>query len=938
MPRVTQPSFATGEISPEMRGRIDTSAYASGLAKARNALIHVYGGVGKRPGTRFVGPCKDHTYAPRLIPFQFKTTDTYMLEFGDSYMRVIRDGGYVTEAATTITGVTNANPAKVSSTAHGYTDGDTVYITDIVGMTELNGRWFIVDNATANDYDLTHFADGSNIDSTLYSTYTSGGSAAKIYEIVTPYAEADLFEISYTQSADVMTLTHRNYAVQELSRTGHTAWTLSPLVIGPSITEPVGVSITVNTTGTETDYYKVTAIDKQTGEESLSGLDGTSATITGATAANPVVITATAHGFSDGDEVKLDSVGGMVELNGYRFIVTNSDANTFELYDVDGVAIDGTGYTAYTSGGIARLVYSFVTNSNATRDNTISWSAVTGAEYYLVYRKIHGIYGFIGETKELTFDDENYEPNTSLTIPNFRDPFPDTTDQPQAVGYYQQRRVFAGSIAAPDTTWYSQTGNQSNFNVSRPLQVDDAITATLASLEVNQIRHLIPSENLLVLTSGAEWVVNSGPDTAFGPTTINQNLQSTWGSSYVIPAVAGNTTIYVTADNASLRSFGYSFQIDGYTGSNLNILAQHLLRGHQIVDMTYQRNPEGRLYMVREDGDILAMTFDQDQEIIAWSTFDTDGEFEAVSSLPLGGAVDHLGHEHTHTEDAVYLIVKRMIDGRTVRYVETMIQNSFFDVRECFFVDSGLTFDEFVEITDITAANPVVVTAVNHGYANGDMVDILDVEWEPDIDSFFNYTQPAQLNGGRFTVANVTANTFELSGEDGSAFNAYVEGGRVRKAITTFSGAWHLEGEEVVALADGNVVTGLTITDGSVTLATAASIVQLGKRYITDIETLGFQIPNKNVQGRDKAIPAVVVKFSKSRGLLIGPDSDNLVEMKQREFEAFDEPTALLTGDKTVNITQDWNTEGSVFLRNPYPLPITILAITPEIELGEDNV
>jgi hypothetical protein len=259
-------------------------------------------------------------------------------------------------------------------------------------------------------------------------------------------------------------------------------------------------------------------------------------------------------------------------------------------------------------------------------------------------------------------------------------------------------------------------------------------------------------------------------------------------------------------------------------------------------------------------------------------------------------------------------------------------------VRECFFVDSGLSLDEAVDITGATSANPVVITADSHGFSNGDEVDILNIIWEPDVDIYHNHVQPEQLNGGRYTVANSTANTFELTGEDGSAFNTYVEGGKVRKAELTLNGLWHLEGEEVVVLADGDVVSNLTVTNGTITLARAASQIHAGLRFITDIETLDFQIPNVNMQGRNKKIPGVVIKFVKSRGLLAGPDKDNLTEMKQREFENLDEPTRLLTGDKTILIANDWNEKGRVFLRQKDPLPLTILAITPEIDMGEDNV
>jgi hypothetical protein len=940
--KITQPSFQKGEISPEMWGRIDTSAYATGLATARNAYIHNYGGVSNRNGTRFIGPCKEHTYAPKLIPFKFKTTDTYMLEFGNLYMRAIRDGGYVTETASAITGVTQADPAVVTQTAHGYSDGDEVYIVDVVGMTRLNGNRYIVANKATNTYELTSQVTGSNIDSAGFTAYSSGGTGAKIYEIVTPYSNTDVFELEYTQSADVMTITHRDYPMKELSRTGHTSWTLASIVWGPKVVEPVGMSVTVDTAGTETEYYRVTAIDKNTGEESQSAL-GASATITAITQADPGVVTATAHGFSDNDEFKFDNIVGMTELNGNRFYVASSTANTFELADEEGVSLDTSGLTAYVSGGIARLAFTRVTTSAVTVDNTVDWTAAADVSVYLVYRRQNGIYGFIGETELTTFKDDNIVPNTSITLPRFRNPFATDAQQPQAVGYFEQRRVFGGSTEAPDTSNYSQVGNYSNFNVSRPVQADDAITATLAANEVNNIRHFIPMNNLLVMTEGSEWLVKSGPDSIFGPATIQQKPQSSWGSSYVRPVVSGNTIVFVTADGASIRSFGYSFQIDGYTGTDLNTLAKHLLRGYEINDMCLVKHPESRINIIRSDGVLLFLTLDQAQEVVAWSTADTCGSYESCATLPLGGAIDNFGHDHVHSEDAVYLVVKRTVNGQTVRYVETMIQNFIFDVRESFFVDSGLTLDVPIEITAITSADPVMITSAAHGLSNDDEIDILDIEWTTTYDEFFNAVDPNYLNGGRYTIQDVTANTFTLrdadgNNIDGSAFDPYITGGHVREAVLTVSGLDHLEGETVVALADGNVINSFTVTDGAITFFRKFSQIHVGKRFITDIETLDFQVPNVNVQGRSKSIMAVTVKFYKSRGLWAGQDKDHLVEMKQRESEALDTPTQLLTGDKTIDIDNTWNQKGRVFLRQVDPLPLNILAITPEIDIGEDNV
>jgi hypothetical protein len=928
MPRFIQPNFSRGEISPTLHGRVDLDSYLVGLRTARNCIIHPYGGVSNRQGLEFLGPVKDHTYAPRLIPFTFKTLDSYVLEFGDFYMRVIRNDAHVTEATKAITGATNANPVVITATSHGYTTGEEVFIASVGGMTEVNGRRFKVGATTANTFELKNQADNTNIDGTGFGVYTSGGTAARIFELVTLYAKEDLDAISVVQSADILTLVHRDYPIQELSRIADDNWTIAEPTFGPTVAFPTGLSLTVNTTGTETDAYQVTAISAATGEESLPALNGTVRAITGATAADPVVITATAHGFDDGDEVHIGSVGGMVEINDRRFIIDNTTANTFELVDED-----GTNHTAYTSGGSTARTFVLATNSAVSADNTLNWTRVAGAERYVVYKRQGGVFGFIGFTERKSFDDENFLPDITETPPRKRDVFLGDNDKPDTVAYHEQRRVFAGSLDEPDTTRYSQTANTASFNVSVPIRADDAITATLNSRQVNEIRHLISLNDLLIFTSGQEWRITSGADTRFSHDTIRQKPQSEWGSSRTLPPlVVGNTVLFTEESRASVRSLGFSFELDGYTGNDLTLLGSHLLDGNTIVDWTYAHSPDKRVYMCRDDGLGLTMTYDEKEDVIAWTRWNTAGKFEKVTTIRHGDDV---------TTDHVYFVVRRIINGNIVRYIEEYKQQNFTDVRDAFYVDSGLSLDNPIDITGVSMADPVVVTATAHGFANGDEVDIFDVEFIPDVDELGNTTQPDQTNGRRFSITGVTANTFELNDEngtvDGTAWNAYVEGGTVRKAVTTISGLHHLEGEPVAVLADGNVVSNLTVTNGAITLVRAASRVHVGLLYTADVETLNVEnTRGETIQGSPVKIPKATVRFDRSRGLLIGPDSSELVEMKQREFEAYGDPTDLLTGDKEVILRSAWNINGKVFCRQNNPLPMNILAIIPTVEVGND--
>jgi hypothetical protein len=220
-------SFTAGEISPRLEGQITLEKYRQGLSELTNMVVMPHGGVTRRPGTEFLGEVKNSAAKARLIPFQFKTSDTYILEFGPETMRVYRNGLQVlTGSAKTITAVTKANPGVITSNSHGFSNGEEIYITGVGGMTQLNDRNYIVANATTNTFTLTDLF-GAAIDTTAFTTFTSGGTADKIYQISTPYVEADLFTLRYAQSADTMYIVHPSYDIRVLSRTGSAAWTLA---------------------------------------------------------------------------------------------------------------------------------------------------------------------------------------------------------------------------------------------------------------------------------------------------------------------------------------------------------------------------------------------------------------------------------------------------------------------------------------------------------------------------------------------------------------------------------------------------------------------------------------------------------------------------------------------------------------------------------------
>ena len=815
-----QPAFTAGEIAPSLHGRVDLAKYAIGAKTIKNFIVHGHGGVTNRPGKDFIGATNDHSKRSRLIPFSFSTVQTYALEFGDQYMRVIKDGGYVLEPSVVITGATQANPVVVSAAAHGYSNGDEVFIAAVVGMTEINGFRFIVANKTAGTFELT------GIDGTGYTAYISGGTVARIFTLVTPYLEVDLPLLKFAQSADVMTITHTEYQQRDLARTDHHIWTLSVITFAPSTAAPTGEAAT----GSGTSNYKVTAIAEETLEESLP------------TAA------------------------------------------------IDGGALP----------------------------STITWTDPGGIERWNVYKEDNGLYGFIGSTETNSFIEPTggITADTSLNPPKARNPFSSSGNYPGAVAYFEQRKCFAGTNNNPQKEWMTQVGNFVNMGKHIPLRDDDAFDFTLNSLKVNQIKHLVPMEELLALTSGSEWKTGSG-DLGFTLPNSRTRQQSAVGCSDVSPVVIGDTVLFVQEKGNSVRDLGYEVGSNTYRGKDLTLWANHLFRGFEIKEWAFAQVPFSVIWCVRDDGKMVALTYLKDQEVWAWHQHETDGVYESVCSISEG------------QEDAVYVIVKRTIDGATKRYVEKMHTRYFDTIEDAFFVDSGLSFgSDFEVVSGATQANPVVVTATGHGFSNGQEVRFTHIEGM------------TELNQHYFKAANVTANTFDLQNTDsvdidGTGYGAYVSGGEVRETITEVTGLDHLEGKSLAILADGSVHAPRMVVDGSITLQRAASEIHAGLGYISDIETLDLasQVDGAG-QAKYKKINKLTLKVERSRGFWAGNSEETLTEFKQRIDEDYGVPTRMHTGIEPIIMDPSWNPHGRLLVRQIDPLPLTILAVIPSVNIG----
>ena len=233
-----------GEWSPRLYGRYDQDKYLTSMRLCQNFLPLSHGPAIRRPGTRFVSWVRQNEADTRIFPFVYDQDQAYVLEFshksgGSKKVRFYRNRSAVTETAKNITAITKANPGVVTSNSHGFSTNDEVFITGVGGMTELNGKRFSVGATTSNTFELKDPIDQTNVVTTGYGTYTSGGTAARIYEVTHPYSDSDLPSLKMAQALDVAWFFCPGYAPRKLTRTSDTSWAFSTYdtVFGPFLPE-----------------------------------------------------------------------------------------------------------------------------------------------------------------------------------------------------------------------------------------------------------------------------------------------------------------------------------------------------------------------------------------------------------------------------------------------------------------------------------------------------------------------------------------------------------------------------------------------------------------------------------------------------------------------------------------------------------------------------
>jgi len=261
-------------------------------------------------------------------------------------------------------------------------------------------------------------------------------------------------------------------------------------------------------------------------------------------------------------------------------------------------------------------------------------------------------------------------------------------NRPSCVSFFEQRLVFAGTNNNPQTLWFSKSGDYENFTTGS--NADDAMIYTIASNQVNRVRYLKAQRTLIVGTSGGEFTVSAdGTDAAITPTNIVIKRQSSYGAANVDAQVAGNATLFLQKAKRKIRELSYNFDVDGYVAPDLTIL-NDIVTKSGINEMVYQQEPDSILWCVRDDGVLAGLTYQRSENVVAWHRHIFGGSFGSGDAVCESAATI----SGTLTEDELWVIVKRTINGATKRYVECFANFDFdeTDATDFRFLDSHLTY------------------------------------------------------------------------------------------------------------------------------------------------------------------------------------------------------------------------------------------------------
>lgn len=939
-----QKAFSSGEWASELNARVDLAKYHAATAIMRNFFVDYRGGASTRPGTKYVLQAFKSASKVRLIPFQASFTVNYVLEFGDFYIRFHYQGAPVLEAGTAITGVTNANPGVITDVAHGYSTGDWVFLTGIGGTTQLNGNYYIVQRISANTYSLTDLF-GAIVNTTAFGVYTSGGTAQRVYTLLSPFAATDLALVKFTQSVNTLILCHPNYQPQVLTLVSATNWTINAINFAPTISSPTSPSATTTLAGGSVNYaYLVTAVDTS-GQES-----GPSATATLSSKQDLRSVAGT-------NTISWTASPGAVSYNVYKAQV--SYAGAVPSGQQFGFIGNSTG-TSFVDSNIAPDFAQCppIPQNPFQGGSVISLNLTANANYIVVP-------GITIAAPSSGLQATGY---VSLTVTSF-------TIQSGGTGYNVGNNINLGNGVILRVTG---TSGLSGAVTSATLVSAGSITGAGNSVPSNPVADINPPSGGTAATFNLTWnigvlVLSQG---GFGYTTTPAVTFSAGGAtatSTLGPISAGNPSVpgffdqrlVLAAPTQALQTFYMSQPGAPYNFNTSNpVLPNDAITGSIV---------SGKLNAIKSmlsaPTGLIMFTSQQ-----AWLV---NGGAAGAAVTPID--VTATGHAYNGASDVPpipinfdYLYVQAK--GSIVRDLTFNFYTQIYTGTNISVLSSHLFFG--FQITEWAYAEEPfsIVWCVRNDGTLLSLTFIKEQEmigWaRHDTDGLFQsvatVTEPAQPGPASSVVATVDATYFVVRRNINGQSLQYIERMADRypqdgfkscwavdagirysgSPTTTFTGAQHLTGRTITGLADGIPFIATVSATGSFTLPTAASLVTAGIQFVPQLKTLAIDVGDPTVQSKLKEIPFTSLRVRSTLGLSIGSDFSTLVLMKDLQLGALNSmatglPSAqqtvtdLWTGDARTFMDSPFTTAGQYCIQQSQAYYATVLGTMPDLVIGE---
>lgn len=673
-----QPAFTGGEISGEVASRVDLEKYQLALLTAENAIIRPYGPVYKRPGSIYAGRMKYDDRAAILVRFEYSVEISYLLEFGDRYIRIWRDGvrlpfeletPFVSDDLRNLRFVQSVDVMYICSGNHPvkklsrYSEQDW-RLTDIAWTRQAygdvnedeearispSGRIGLITLTAAKDVfsvdrvgdtmKIEQYVNGETVsvsageNSNSYTTQGISAAAGTVYKIKKTGAGSCNVTVNAYSSYKVPFVRVRKYRWTDIwSKGGAGDWEDSATLPGAingdryenvfvlridGIQGELKIEISLNN-GYE--YKREFMVDDKSVYTRSVIVGKTWKFITHGTWSGQVVV-----------QQSKDDGNTWVDLRTYT---STNDYNPTESGDVDEYSL--LRIRARITGGTCNADLSAYPYRH---EGYVTITGVTDAQH--ASARVDKVLGGLEATADWYWG-----------------AWSRTNGYPRCAAFFQDRLCFGGNKKYPQRLWMSRSGDYENFGVEKEsgtVTDDSAVTADLLSRQAYSISHMDVGNDLVIFTDGNTWTI-AGSETV-KPTNITPKNQENYGCSNVPPLRVGNRIIYVQRRGAIVRDTGYSYEADGYVGADLTLLAKHLVRGRAIVSAAYAQEPDSLVYFVTDDGQLLCLTYVMDQKVYAWSHFVTDGKYKAVCAVSSGNT------------DRIYVIVERSINGKTVRYLE----------------------------------------------------------------------------------------------------------------------------------------------------------------------------------------------------------------------------------------------------------------------------